>query len=496
MENITPKVLVNFTAAQTIKLTEIFNSGQYADGYRYMRDIVTQERINYAGNFPPTLINIFGDQHAKDLIRLETWLSEVVGINAGDSSFFGEFVRGSTKFASWLQGKKITEDTFQAASDVLAKVVIEGAIKNGGVLSAADVVHMDVSQALNNLGLPPAGWAGVLGDVLPPPLGFGQDLVHFTDKPGLFPFLGGLTMALSSNLFGAIRVVSNILFNHGAEKTLVNSVDVFLKGFLSTSTDTKKINGFFFSEHLYGGAGNDYIYGKGGNDVIYGKDGDDFIDGGTGADKMYGGGNNDTYVVDNYGDKVFEDYGSGIDTVLASINYTLSKNVEQLVLTGSSNLNGTGNNLNNIITGNDGNNILKGEEGDDVLLGGGGNDTLYGGTGHDLLVGGLGVDHLWGGAGKDVFSFSMKEESAVKTPDWIHDFVSGEDKIDLSGFNKGQNKLTFVDYFTGKWGEILLTHSDSANITDLAINFGGAYNNNDFLVKIIGQGPMQTDFII
>ena len=170
---------------------------------------------------------------------------------------------------------------------------------------------------------------------------------------------------------------------------------------------------------LVGNAGDNRLNGGGGNDTLNGGAGDDFLNGGAGADTMYGGPGNDTYIVQHTGDKVVEKANAGIDTVQSSITYTLSANVENLTLTGRANINGTGNELNNLITGNSGNNILSG---------GAGNDRLNGGAGNDILKGGAGNDILTGGAGADTFVF----ESLLDGIDTITDFVHGQDRLRLA----------------------------------------------------------------
>jgi Ca2+-binding RTX toxin-like protein len=104
-------------------------------------------------------------------------------------------------------------------------------------------------------------------------------------------------------------------------------------------------------------------------------DGNDTLNGGAGADTLIGGIGNDTYVVDNVGDVVTENPVEGTDLVQSSITYTLTDNVENLTLTGSANIDGTGNALNNVIIGNGANNMLDGGAGADVMAGGYGNDT-------------------------------------------------------------------------------------------------------------------------
>lgn len=129
-----------------------------------------------------------------------------------------------------------------------------------------------------------------------------------------------------------------------------------------------------------------------GNDIVNGGNGNDIIDGGRGSDRLFGGPGDDTYILDSRRDVVIEAPGEGIDTVKSNSNHTLIANVENLILTGTANTRGTGNDLDNSITGNSGNNSLKGLEGNDSLLGGAGNDTLLGGADDDLLDGGEGLD--------------------------------------------------------------------------------------------------------
>ena len=77
-----------------------------------------------------------------------------------------------------------------------------------------------------------------------------------------------------------------------------------------------------------------------------------------------------------------------------ALTYTLASNFENLTLTGSAAIDGTGNNLANVVTGNSGNNHLTGgSSGNDTLNGNGGNDTLDGGNGADDLQGGAGDDY-------------------------------------------------------------------------------------------------------
>ncbi|WP_245278274.1 putative Ig domain-containing protein [Methylosinus sp. PW1] len=203
------------------------------------------------------------------------------------------------------------------------------------------------------------------------------------------------------------------------------------------------------------GSGADSILGLGGADTIDGGAGNDVIDGGMGADILTGGLGDDTFYVDNAGDVVNEALGEGVDTVYASIGYTLGVNVENLVLT-TPGTTGVGNVLANTLTGTSGADTLDGGLGADTLIGGAGTDvyhvddagdtiveiagggvdtvvssidytlaanvenlqltggahhatgnaaanTLTGGAGADVLDGGLGADRLVGAGGDDTY---------------------------------------------------------------------------------------------
>ena len=127
-------------------------------------------------------------------------------------------------------------------------------------------------------------------------------------------------------------------------------------------------------------------------DVLTGSSVANYIDGFGGADTMTGGLGDDLYVVDHSLDAIVEAGGGGIDLAESSATYTLGASVDNLTLTGTAGINGTGNGGANTITGNEGNNILAGAAANDTLIGNDGNDTIDGGTGIDNMLGGEGDD--------------------------------------------------------------------------------------------------------
>ena len=113
------------------------------------------------------------------------------------------------------------------------------------------------------------------------------------------------------------------------------------------------------------------------DNTLTGNDGNNTIDGGLGQDSMSGGDGNDTYIVDSKDDRIKEKSGKGTDLIYSKVTYTASANVENLSLIGSTNINGSGNSLDNTLIGNTGDNKLYGKSGDDKLYGGSGKDSLY-----------------------------------------------------------------------------------------------------------------------
>ncbi len=191
---------------------------------------------------------------------------------------------------------------------------------------------------------------------------------------------------------------------------------------------------------------------------------DNVLVGNSGLNRLTGGAGNDTYVVGR-GDTVVEGAGGGIDTIQTHITWTLGSNLENLTLTGSANVNGIGNSLNNILIGNAGANLLDGGSGQDRLDGGEGNDLLLGGSGHDELVGGVGNDALNAGSG--------------------HDFLDGGDGTDVLDGGSGDDQL-----HGGSGDDVLLAGSGADRLSggignDLLI--GGSGNDRYLFSRGDGQ---------
>ncbi|MBK8190393.1 MAG: S8 family serine peptidase [Vampirovibrionales bacterium] len=231
-----------------------------------------------------------------------------------------------------------------------------------------------------------------------------------------------------------------------------------------------------------GNALNNTLLGNSGDNTLDGGDGADVLNGGAGINILRGGAGNDAYVVASVSDSVIENAGEGSDLISSSIAWTLGANVENLTLLGATALDGTGNELANILTGNSGNNTLTGLDGNDILNGGAGDDILFGGNGYDTLMGGAGDDTLSGGAGNDTYK--------------LFTGAFGADTIlDTAGIDV----LNLIEYALSSiqsWGAV---DSDANGFADrLAIDLGGGNSINvaNFFdnggAQLAGSGAMET----
>lgn len=126
--------------------------------------------------------------------------------------------------------------------------------------------------------------------------------------------------------------------------------------------------------------------------TITGNNGANRLDGGSAGDDgatdvLNGLLGNDVYVL-GAGNDTVNDTG-GTDTIESSITRTLASyaSIENLTLTGSGNVNATGNALNNVLIGNTGNNVITGGAGNDIMMGGVGNDTfVFEASGADIIT--------------------------------------------------------------------------------------------------------------
>lgn len=213
------------------------------------------------------------------------------------------------------------------------------------------------------LGLPPyVPSVGAIGDL--------QGAIN----AGPLTFIGSDSAADIVRVAGGALTRDDVLYGNGG--------DDILEG----GTGSDRISGGVRSDALDGGTGNDQLFGGNETDQLFGGEGDDLLDGGLGGDRMAGGIGNDTYVVDNIDDAVLEQSGQCTDSVVSSISSIAPGPIETVVLSGSADINATGNDLRNVLTGNSGANILNGGGYDDTLNGRGGADTLIGGAGLDTFV--------------------------------------------------------------------------------------------------------------
>lgn len=218
--------------------------------------------------------------------------------------------------------------------------------------------------------------------------GGGTDTIRASVSMTLQEGVENLTLTGRNAIDGTGNALDNVLVGNAARNVLkgragddiyvIDVKDIVIEA-AGEGDDTVEVGGSYVLganvEHLtlrgtgnFNGTGNDL------DNTILGNDGDNVLDGKTGRDRLNGGKGNDTYILDG-NDTVQEAEDGGIDRIVSSVDVSLGSWVEHATLTGSADIDATGNDGANSLTGNAGDNGLDGREGDDVMTGGAGDDT-------------------------------------------------------------------------------------------------------------------------
>lgn len=231
-----------------------------------------------------------------------------------------------------------------------------------------------------------------------------------------------------------------------------------------------------------GNSSDNTLVGNAGANVLRGLEGDDLLDGGAGADILVGGAGDDRYVVDRSTDVVVEDTAEGVDTVYSRVSWTLGDYLEHLVLTGTANITGKGNALDNSIAGNAGNNTLDGGAGADFMAGGLGNDIYVVDDAGDAV-------YESEGGGADTVKSAITHVLAAHVENLI---LTGTAAVDATG-NALDNLLTgnsAANLLTGLQGNDTLDGKAGADVM-----YGGqgddvyvVDNAGDFIIELVGEG--------
>ncbi|HEX8625792.1 MAG TPA: M10 family metallopeptidase C-terminal domain-containing protein [Allosphingosinicella sp.] len=448
---------------------------------------------------------------------------------AGGDSMFGGL--GDDTYIVSEAGDRVTETSASGGNDhVLASVsftmganierlTLTGAGHTTGVGNAS--ANVILGNAGNNVLSGGAGADQMTG-------GLGND-IYYVDNIG--------DQAIEAAGEGSDTVRSTIawtLGDHLEHLTLIGSASV-------------NATGNALANIVTGNAGANTLSGHGGNDTLVG---------GLGADSLVGGAGDDVYQIDGL-DTLTELANEGTDTVQTGQSYTLLANFENLTLTGSLNLAGTGNAANNVIVGNAGNNVLNGMAGADTMFGGNGDDTyvidnvldratensaaggtdtvqsavtfalaanvenltltgsaavngignalanvIAGNSGNNVIQGALGADSLSGGGGNDRYVYAATADSTAAARDTVSGF-NGGDRIDLSLIDANVSTAGTNDAFawigagafSGNAGELRATQNGAQWLVEADTNGDGTADLSILVETLSGYALTGTDFI-
>ena len=288
--------------------------------------------------------------------------------------------------------------------------------------------------------------------------------------------------------------------------TVISTVSYAIKGYVENLT--------------LSGTGNISANGNDLDNILIGNNGANSINGIGGADTMIGGLGNDTYYVDNVGDTVTENAGEGTDILISSVSYTLSSNVENMILSGTDSLNAIGNDLNNRISGNNADNILDGSIGADIMVGGLGNDTYYvdnvadivsetstlsteidtvistvsyaiKGYVENLTLTGTAINGIGNTLDNTIIGNSMNNSLSGSSG---NDTLTGGDGADVFFFNSALNGTTNVDTITDFIALDDTIRLENAYFTNLTTT--GTLSAANFVASVDGAAVDANDYIL
>lgn len=186
------------------------------------------------------------------------------------------------------------------------------------------------------------------------------------------------------------------------------------------------------------------------NNIIKGNDAKNTLDGGEGIDTLLGGNGDDTYIVDNLNDQVIEVADNGTDTIQTNLSYILTDNIENLILTGTSHITGTGNTLSNKLIGNAHDNILNGLSGNDTLEGGAGNDSY-------IFTRNSGMDEIFDNLGNNTLLINNLLLSELG-------FSKASNNLEVS-INGRSDKVIIRDWYTNNNNRMSLQLTDGTTLS-------------------------------
>ncbi|MBJ7484675.1 M10 family metallopeptidase C-terminal domain-containing protein [Brevundimonas sp.] len=253
------------------------------------------------------------------------------------------------------------------------------------------------------------------------------------------------------------------------------------------SSAAETFNGGALRDTINGFGGNDIIFGNDGDDLLFGGDGDDVMYGGRGNDRMDGSGGRDVFAWREYegltrsSDSIALFTGADdrvrfemLDIVSISLNRSPFGTEIDVIGLGGTTLYLT---------------LTTGVNGQDLeflraplfinLTGSVGNDTLVGGAFNEIITGGGNFDNLTGGGGRDTFRYNSATDSQGVLADFITDFTSGQDLLDLRPL--GSNIV--VNFVQSGNTMHVFVDVDANGTNDMQIRLTGvtALTPNDFL---------------